>query len=187
MRKQIVSFPRRQRGLGVVDALLGLILVAAAAAFWVYNGKNASSSQLSGNEAVQHAAWSGRIQKAFIEQGDFSGITAKSLADLGIVDRKRVSGTSILTGWNTAMTVAAANVNGAANDGFTFSFPLPRDACGSYVATVASAAAIITVGGTSVLNGITGDGKLNVATASTACNASNGAGTVNIVASFTRG
>lgn len=186
MRKQF-GFPRKQRGLGVIDALIGIILVAGGAAFYIYNGKMASGSQLSGNEATQHAAWVGRIQKAFNEQGDFAGLTSKSLVDLGIVDRKRLSGNAVMTGWNTGLVAVPANVNGAANDGFTFTVPMPRDACGSYVAAVASAASIITVGGTSVLNGVTGDGKLNVAGTSTACNASGGAGSVNVVISASRG
>lgn len=82
---------------------------------------------------------------------DATNITATNLITAKKVSPSRVSGTTTITGkWGGSLAVAAANVGGAANDGFTFTETAPTSNCEALAKGLAERADTISIGGTAV-------------------------------------
>lgn len=96
-----------------------------------------------------------------------SNATGANLVAQGRIPTSRVSGTNVTSSYGT-VTVASANVTGAANDGFTVAYPaaLGTKECNDFAQGLAQFANTITVNSTSVkANGA----NINSTTLATAC------------------
>src|SRR5690606_3116014 len=99
----------------------------------------------------------------FQRQGSFAGLSTTALIQLGIAPDAMVDGTSLRSGHSTPIVVASANVNGQANDGFTFTYNnWPSKFCSDLVMSAAESFSRVSIGGTVVKNVTTGNSDATI-------------------------
>jgi len=157
-----LSTARKQKGFGLIELAIA-IAIGAAIIFGVFvMVKRAQSGRAASNEAKNLMLMSADLRTKFSGQGSFAGLSADNLIKMGIVPSNMISGTSIRSGFSTDVTVAPINLNGAANDGFEFTYTVPSDDCGTFVQSVEGAFARVSIAGTQIKNVPAGDSEVNV-------------------------
>lgn len=92
------------------------------------------------------------IRATLINYPDASYVTTANVATDSYVPNNRISGANITSPWGN-ITFAAANVTGAANDGFSIAYPLvnmPARYCKALAVNEASRANIVVINATTV-------------------------------------
>lgn len=173
---------KRQQGFTLIELVI-VIAIAAAILFAVWIGVSRAQNSRKANEAVQNFnMMMADVRTKFGVQGSFAGITPAVMIDLGMVPQPMINGNAIRTSFNTAVAVAATNLNGTAGDGVEFSYTIPRVNCADFVTGTSGASARVTVDGTVVKNIPAGDNTLDVAAMSGQCNADAGGNLVVLLA-----
>lgn len=160
---------RKQRGNGLIFALLGAALTAMSAygAFLVYEDKSLTDSTKADIVNVQDLITNS--QAMFGRNNDYAGATTTSLVQAGAIPpRLRIVGTTTAANsFSLPITAAPASGTGV-NDLLSVSWPLPRAACTDFVTGIASFNRRIDVGGAPVKPL---DGAINGAATAAACDA----------------
>ncbi|WP_370239342.1 type 4 pilus major pilin, partial [Neptunomonas phycophila] len=159
----------KQAGLTMIELGAGLVIlaiIAAAIAPAIYkNMKNAEGS----SAAKQTMTMMSDIHTK-IRRPPYTAVTNSWAIAAKIPDANSISGTSIINYWGSAVTVASTKLTGGVNNGaVSITNPVPPDSCLTYVNEVAPMVDELVIGTTTVK---TVGGKLNDATAATACDVS---------------
>jgi len=169
----------RRKGFSMIELMvvIGIIAAMVLAAFWAVPviRNNIKSS----DEANAYMAMSNDVRTVYSTQGNFNGVNSGSLIKLGVVPSNMVRNDTIISTFDTLVTVAPTNLIGT-NDGVEFSYTIPREACTKFVQKSAVASARVTVGSTVVLNRTSGDNRVDVNALGDACDSGAG-GNVNIL------
>lgn len=176
MRNISFSSRKRQAGMGLMDIILWVALVAIVIAGIMYFAKQAMGSVKAGSEVQYFASMLNDAKKKFGEQGTFTGVTANVMIQSGSVPSKMINGTAIRSSWGTPITVASANYNSGTNNAVSFTYSVPQVACSDFSAAAGSSVARATVGGTVVKDVAAGKSTIDVAALNAAC----AAGTANV-------
>ncbi|MCD9046734.1 type II secretion system protein [Luteimonas sp. MHLX1A] len=168
---------RNQKGIGLIE--LAISLAIAAGVLWgIFKVVGTVNAKRQVSSLAQSTTMMGNdLRTKFSEQGNFAGLTTTTFIQLGIPPEELVTAANTLeTGFSTPMTVAAANINGVANDGFAFTFSdFPAKSCGDFVMAVAPNFSRVTIGSTVVKNMGTGSNDPEITVADLAnCAGSNG-------------
>lgn len=175
---------KQQRGMGLLDMAIWLVIVAGVAAFIFYLVGVIQGRRASADEAQNLNLMMTDTRTKFGEQGSFNGVSPQVLIQLGVVPKSMINGANIRSKWNTDVAVAAVALHGAAGDGIEFTYTLPRENCAEFVTAGAGSAARVTVGGTVVKNIPGGINTLQTATLGTSCDANAGG---NVAVAFAQG
>lgn len=151
--------------IGNAMALMGsaaAIVAVVAAGSQVIKSGNIQNEQLFVSSTVT------QLRGSLSNQSDASYATTANVIAGKLVPDTRISGSSIVSPWGN-ITIAAANVTGSANDGFTIAYPSTamnaRD-CKGLVESVAAFANTVTVNATTVKSN---GGTLTVTSVDTQC------------------
>lgn len=167
---------KKQAGIGLIELSISLVIGAAVVWGVFYLVNNAQAKRVTTEEAQRLTMMANDLQAKFQRQGSFAGLTTTALIQLGIPPDAMIDGNALRSGHSTPVVVAAANVNGQANDGFTFTYNnWPAKFCSDLVMSAAESFARVSIAGTVVKNVTTGnsDGTISVVDL-TACEGSDG-------------
>lgn len=172
-----------QKGIGLIE--LAIALAIAVGVLWgVFKIVGTVNAKRQTSSLSQSVTMMGNdLRTKFSEQGNFTGLTTATFIQLGIPPESMISGSALSTSFSTPMTVAATNVNGTGNDGFSFTFTgFPASSCSDFVMAVAPNFARVQIGGATVKNMGTGSTDSEITVTELAnCQGANGA--VSIVLS----
>lgn len=167
---------RKQAGLTLIELAIALA-VAAALLFGLFYVVNTANAKRKTSSEVQNLTMMANdIRAKFAGQGDFAGLTAGTLIQLGVPPQSMISGSALSSSFSTPVAVAAANINGQANDGFEFTYTnFPANACADFVMAAASNFAKVTLGSMIIKNIGTGATDTTITVAELAgCAGANG-------------
>lgn len=173
-RRQSGPTSLHQRGQIAIEYVIIIALVALALIGVIYfftKGRNTNSVN---NQASILTNIVADTQKLFQSQPDYSTLTGAVLINNNAIPSTMVSGTNIVSGWNTPVTVAPGNLYGT-NDAAIFTYTVPQNVCSDFTSAVASSFPKITIAGTAVKD-MTAGTALSVAALGTACAAAPAAG-----------
>lgn len=125
-------------------SVVGTIAVVGSG-MWMYAGSSIDSEVAFIRQTVPE------IRSMIINDNNAVNATTANVVAAARVPTERVNGVNMTSGWGN-ITIAPANVTGAANDGFAWSYPaaLSTRQCNNMVDNIASMANTITVNGTVV-------------------------------------
>ena len=169
----------RQEGMSLLDAALWLAIAAVMAFGIFYLVRVVTGKRVTTQEVQNAITMTTDLQAKFSAQASFVGISAANLIRLGIVPDSMVSGTTMVSGWSTPVTVAPVTLNGAANDGFTFTYQVPSRNCADFVQGVEGVFSRVVIEGTTVKNLVAGDTSIGVVELAT-CDATQGGGSTPV-------
>ena len=149
---------KRQKGMGLIEFAIYLALAAAILFGVFYLVGVVQGKRITNNEVSNVTMMASDLRTKFTGQSSFAGITPAAMIALNIVPKP-----TITSGFSTPVTVAAANINGVANDGFTFTYQVPSDDCSNFVSGAEGAFSRIAIAGTNVKNVPAGDNSISVA------------------------
>lgn len=185
------NLPRRignksQQGIGLIELAISLAIVAAVlfGIFYLVNvvqGKRATTA-----EAQNLTMMASDLRTKFGNQASFAGINANNMIKLGLVPESMISGTAMISGFSTPVTVAPTNLNGQANDGFTFTYQVPSRNCSDFVSAVEGTFSRVAIAGTAIKDLTANDNDISVADLAS-CDASAGGGSSMVSVAFTQG
>src|SRR5690606_36519881 len=117
------SFGRgKQKGIGLLDLLFWLV-IASLLSFGVLRlVKNNMTKAAVADEVDTLSMMAGDLRAKFMRTGNFAGLTNATFVSLNIAPPERVTGGNLRSAFETPIDVSAANVNGMANDGFSFTY-----------------------------------------------------------------
>lgn len=186
MKSRIPRFVNRrdQRGAGLIDLALWLIVIGGIAAFIFYINGVVGNRKATTDEAQNLNMMMSDIRAKFAAQGSFNGINPQVLIQLGVVPKSMINGSAIQSKWNTPITVQAVTLYGSAGDGVELTYSLPRANCADFVSAGEGAAARVTVGGTAVKNIPAGVNTIQQATVAAQCASDQGG---NVTVAFAQG
>lgn len=144
------SFGRgKQKGIGLLDLLFWLV-IASLLSFGVLRlVKNNMTKAAIADEIETLSMMAGDLRAKFMRTGNFAGLTNATFVSLNIAPPERVTGGNLRSAFETPIDVSAANVNGMANDGFSFTYSnLPSTVCTDFVMSAAPNFARIAINGT---------------------------------------
>jgi prepilin-type N-terminal cleavage/methylation domain-containing protein len=171
---------KKQKGLTLIEISIGIV-IAAALLFGLFYLVSVVNDRSTVKDEVQYYnQMTADARTKFRQQGNYTGATAGSLINLGIVPPALVNGVNITSGFGGNVAVAPINLNGAANDGLQLTYTLPRRLCPDFVDGIAGSANRITVDGDIVKDSPANTPTLDVNAMGAACDAS-AAGNVTVV------
>lgn len=171
-RNKAFRFRRGQQGftlieLGIILALVMLILIGIYAFAREARGRSAVNSEVQDYTSMVEDAKTKYGQ----QQGDFAGVSAAALAQLGAVaNQNKMNGGTMRSAWGTHVFVTSINLFGNADDAIQFTYQVPREWCADFLTGVQSSAAKITVDGTVVKDVTNALPRVNNGALGAACN-----------------
>lgn len=154
--------------MGIVAALLAMALAAFALYHFVAIYRVRALTQRANSAVAQAVVLAENAQ--LLDNGvpdGFSGVTAAALITNGAVPPVNVSGSQIVSAFQTPVAIATGTTGAAPNDSISFTYSIPVAACPQFVIGVQDVAWNVVVNG-AVLKTLTQ--PLSVATAVTSCN-----------------
>ena len=170
-RNKMPSYRKNQKGLTLVELMVGLLIALAiiAIAIVAFNGTRSSQrTQAMQSQLLQVVA---AVQK--IAPGpNYTGVTNTHLITTGHAPSDMVNGTNLVNRFGGGVTVAAASVAAGTDNGFTVQFTgVPRAECNAVLNSAHPTFAAVTVGTTVVKDLYAATPvAFSPTTAATACN-----------------
>lgn len=165
-----IGSKKKQRGVTLIELAIGLAIAGALIFAVFYMVTVVQSKRATSSEAQYLNMMAADLRTKFSGQGSFTGLNAANLIRIGIAPRPMVSGNTLRSGFSTPVTVAPANVNGVADDGFEFTYQVPSNNCADFVMASEGAFSRVSIAGTVVKNLAAGDSEISVVDIS-GCNA----------------
>ena len=176
---------KNQKGVTLIELAIALAIIGALVFAVFYMVGVVQNKRITSTESQYLNMMSADLRTKFSGQASFTGLNAANLIRLNIAPRPMVTGTTLRSGFSTAVTVGPANVNGVADDGFEFTYLVPSDNCSDFVMATEGAFSRVTVAGTVVKNTASGDNQITVADVA-GCNAT-GTSNANVTLLFAQG
>ena len=166
---------KQAQGQISIEYVIVIALVALALAGIIYYFTKGRNESLVNSESSALTSMIGAAQKLYNGNANgYNGITAAILIQNGAVPDSEVNGTSIVSGFGTPVTVAAATLYNT-DDAVEFSYNVPPANCSAFVQSMQSNAAKIEVAGTAVKDVTAGTTSVDPTTLGTDCSGTGGA------------
>ncbi|MCU1136913.1 MULTISPECIES: type 4 pilus major pilin [Stenotrophomonas] len=166
-----ISSRKKQKGVTLIELAIALAIIGALVFAIFYMVGVVQNKRITSTESQYLNMMSADLRTKFSAQASFAGLNAANLISMNIAPRPMVVGTTLRSGFSTAVTVAPANVNGVADDGFQFTYQVPSDNCADFVTASEGAFSRVSIAGTVVKNVASGDNQISVTDLAN-CNAS---------------
>lgn len=166
-----ISNRKTQKGMTLIEMAISLAIAAALIFGIFYMVGVVQNKRITTNESQYLNMMAADLRTKFSAQASYAGLNAANLISMNIAPRPMVVGTALRSGFSTAVTIAPANVNGVADDGFQFTYLVPSDNCADFVTATEGAFSRVSIAGTVVKNVTTGDNQISVTDLAN-CNAS---------------
>lgn len=150
MRNTSIQNRKNQAGYSLIEISIALIIVigAAVAAYALYQQSKASQEAQAAQQQVMGTV---AAIKGIYSRPNFNGLTPAVLANSGRVPNDMISGTTLTNVFGGNVLVAAANVAGGTDNGYTITYPqVGRAQCNSVVSGLRETFRKIEVGSTAV-------------------------------------
>jgi len=161
---------RGSRGFTLIELLIALAIGAGLLfAVFVVVGK-VQSKALTKEAAENLNLMVADTRAKFKSQGNFTGVSPQVLINNRIPPQQMISGTNIVSPWNTNIAVAPVTINNP-NDAVRFTYTgVPSEDCSNFVQAAEGSFGRVTVAGTVVKNLYANPVvPLNIATLGTQC------------------
>lgn len=166
---------KSQHGWDIIQLSIVIAIIAMLTVLSLVMVKSTRTSGTAQAAAGTFSAIAQGTRKAGSAAVSYSGFSATTLIDQGVIPEKWVSGTTILDDWGQSVTVAVTTLSGGTSNAVMFTFPaVPSAACSDFVNQASGAAEVISVAGTSVKNVTSGTNTVSPSTLATACDANSG-------------
>lgn len=148
---------RRQKGATLVELAIWLAIAAAILFGVFYVLRVVQSKRITTAEAQNMTVMASDLRTKFSSQGTFAGLTNATAIAINAVPKTMINGGNVMSGFSTAVTIASANVNGVADDGFSLTLGVPADSCSDFISGVEGAFSRVAIGATTVKDLAAGD------------------------------
>lgn len=143
---------RNQRGFGMIEVGLALLIIALGVIFAVSQYNSSRSDSKSQNEVADITRLLAKAQDAYSSLPDYSGVTTAVLINNNVFTSRWVNAarTGVVNNYNGAVTAAPATLVNT-NDSIAFtSVSYDRDACSNIPSKMANATRRMDINGTTV-------------------------------------